>query len=126
VLPINQTKEKEKELTVFLCERGLLPDEKFWRDGEKKEGGAWLFSVPLISIKEKPYLRERNGLKIIIGKSVAKKAVERNRLRRRIRAIFRPLVKESGKNYVIIAHPGSAKASFAELKEEILKKLTDN
>jgi ribonuclease P protein component len=69
---------------------------------------------------------KKKSVTVIVGKSVAKKAVERNRLKRRIRAIFRPLAKESGKNYVIIAQPGSAEASFAELKEEILKKLTDN
>jgi len=66
---------------------------------------------------------KKKSVTVIVGKSVAKKAVERNRLKRRIRAIVHPLVKKSAKNYVIIAQPGSAKASFNELREEILKKL---
>src|SRR3989344_2002038 len=65
--------------------------------------------------------RDKNErpLTIIVGLNVSKKAVERNKVRRRIRAIMR---NKEGK-YVIIVHPGATTISFQELKQQIEKQL---
>ena len=62
---------------------------------------------------------EKRPLTIIVGLNVSKKAVERNKVRRRIRAIMR---NKEGK-YVIIVHPGATTILFQELKQQIEKQL---
>ncbi len=57
---------------------------------------------------------------VIVGLGVSNKAVERNKIRRRIRAIMQKNA-DSGKNYVIIAHPAAKTISFQELQKEIEK-----
>ncbi|MDP3724969.1 MAG: ribonuclease P protein component [Nanoarchaeota archaeon] len=62
-------------------------------------------------------------LTVVVGTKVSKKATERNKIRRRVRAIMRDKKKDEGKEYVVIAHPGAKTLSFQELKNEIEKQL---
>lgn len=61
----------------------------------------------------------------IISNRVAKKAVTRNKLRRRLREVARGLLKEGLGNldYLIIARKGLVNLDFAGLKQEIAKPL---
>ena len=63
----------------------------------------------------------KNHLGIIVSKKVSKKAVVRNRVRRRIREAFRlsqPELKQ-GYNMIIIAKNRCADASYAELAKSL-------
>lgn len=65
-------------------------------------------------------------LAIIVSQKVAKKATERNLLRRRLKEIVRPLlVHFSNIDLILITRPGITDKKFAELKdltEKFLKK----
>lgn len=58
---------------------------------------------------------------VVVGKKVYKKAVDRNRLRRRLYNILYKLSKERSLNgvFIILTKPAAAKASFTELKDSI-------
>ncbi len=63
-----------------------------------------------------------------LGLSVSKKvggAVKRNKVRRRLKEIFRSSVKSlpNDADFVISARPSAAEASFEELNDEFLKSL---
>ena len=58
----------------------------------------------------------------MVGKKVAKKAVERNLLKRRIKAIMRSTLKQTKLDYAIFVRPEARTASFKELREEINSK----
>lgn len=70
-----------------------------------------------------------NGLKInrfgfVVGKIVSKKAVLRNKSKRRMREIIRqikPLIKKEGKDIILVARPGIEKKEFKEIKETVVK-----
>jgi len=72
-------------------------------------------------VKIKPRGSQAKQLLLIVGGAVAKKAVVRNRLKRRLRAIMRPILKDKDNDFLIIARPGAAEATFSALKEEIKK-----
>ena len=57
---------------------------------------------------------------IIAGVAVSKKATERNLLKRRVKAIMRPIMKETPqKDFTIILHSEAKKLSYNELKNTI-------
>ena len=63
-----------------------------------------------------------------LGLSVSKKvgtAVKRNRVRRRLKEIFRSSTTKLPDNldFVVLARPAAAEASFEELNEEFLRSL---
>ncbi|MDO8557125.1 MAG: ribonuclease P protein component [Candidatus Jorgensenbacteria bacterium] len=64
---------------------------------------------------------QKKPLFIIAGTSVSKKATDRNRIRRRIRVIMTPIMKEQRNDYAIIVKRGALALSYKNLKEEILK-----
>ncbi len=72
-------------------------------------------------VKTKPRGSQARRLFLAVGKAVAKKAVARNLLKRRLRAIMKPLLKDENRDFLVIARPGAAEASFRELKNEIMK-----
>jgi ribonuclease P protein component len=92
--------------------------ERVYRKGSVYKGK--LFSVHVLSnAVGKPRL----------GLSVSKKvgtAVERNRVRRRLKEIFRSSADKLPGNldFVVSARPAAAEASFKELKEEFLGALS--
>ena len=57
-------------------------------------------------------------LTVIVGLKVSPKATERNKIKRRVRAIMQ-IHKKENKEYVVIAHPGVAALPFQELKIQI-------
>jgi len=76
-------------------------------------------------IKKKPkFSNVKKSLLIVVNTKVSKKATVRNLLKRRIRAIMRPFLKNDNQNnYVIIVKPEAVKLSYQDLKKEILEKL---
>lgn len=61
---------------------------------------------------------------VVVGKMVSKKAVDRNKIKRRIRVIASSFLKVySGANISIFVRKGAVKQSFAELKAETLRAL---
>ena len=65
---------------------------------------------------------------VVVGKKVHKRAVDRNRLRRRLYNVLYPLSRDQGLRgvYIILTKPLAAGADFAELKsnvETIISKL---
>ena len=61
-------------------------------------------------------------LTIVVGTNVSKKAVERNKIRRRVRAIMQKEARKE-KRYVVIAHPEAKNLLFQELKNQIERQL---
>lgn len=60
---------------------------------------------------------------VVVGKKVFKRAVDRNRLRRRVYNILYRLSREKDLKsvYIILTKPAAAEASFPELKEALQK-----
>ena len=58
---------------------------------------------------------------VVVSKKVAKKAVERNKIRRRIYAIVRTILQKERKKgvYICIVKPSAYTTSFQELKDDI-------
>jgi ribonuclease P protein component len=62
---------------------------------------------------------------VVVSPNVSKKAVERNLVKRRIRAILRGLSSIPYGKVTIVSKPGSVGARFAELKHEISSALSE-
>jgi len=81
----------------------------------------------VLIIKKKPKIsnsKKTKSLLINVSSRVSKKATVRNLLKRRIRAIVRPILKIDNQNtYLIIVKPEAVKLSYQDLKDEILKKI---
>lgn len=64
--------------------------------------------------KEKPLI-------VVIPKSAARRAVDRNRLRRRVRSVLQGRI--SGRSgLTVIARPEALRATFNEVRDELLQK----
>lgn len=74
----------------------------------------------LFLIRFKPNQEGRIRVGIVISKKVAKKAVTRNKLKRRIREIVRSVILKSKESVdlVIIVKKAAASASYLELESE--------
>lgn len=68
---------------------------------------------------------QKERIVILVGKNVSKKAVLRNLLKRRIKAIMRSIIKKDSEknNILIIVKPEALKLTFRALKEEIMEKI---
>ena len=89
--------------------------DRVFKDGRSAHGA-------LLSIRVADAKRLRAGF--TVGKSVSQKAVDRNRVRRRLREIIRGFELDAVE-LVISAKPAAAKATTAELRsdlETLLKK----
>jgi len=65
---------------------------------------------------------EKAGLIVSVSKKTAKKAVVRNKIKRRVRAVMREFVGNLRPgSYLIVAKPGSEKIRGQELKSELKK-----
>ncbi len=83
---------------------------------------------PLVRIIAANGLTKQSRVAVITSLRVSKKAVERNRLKRRLRSIIQPWLKQMPKPYdcLIIAQSKANAASYQELAqavEQSLKKL---
>jgi len=59
---------------------------------------------------------QKKPLIVVVSSKAVKRAVDRNRLKRRIREIMRPYVKRGDYDYTVIARPGAAELSFEKLR----------
>lgn len=90
------------------------------REGEKRRGGLFLLEV---LDRNEPEGEPR------VGFTVTKKhgnAVERNRMRRRLKEAVRVkagFAMQSGHDYVVVARRDVLSASFAELTEELAERI---
>ena len=73
------------------------------------------FDVRLDGLKN----NKKPGFFVVVGSRVSKKAVERNLIKRRIRAILREISTAPPGRITIISKSESVKAKFTELKKEI-------
>lgn len=76
-----------------------------------------------LSLKIQPIPIDYSAFSFVVSSKVAKKAVERNKIKRRARHIIRKMLAETekGLGIIIFFKPGSKKMSFQELEEEIKK-----
>lgn len=84
--------------------------------GEKKTFGVTttrFFIVRRVRSAKKPFF-------ISVSKNVAKKATERNRLKRRVRTIFEKS-STTGGSYCVIVKPAARMVSFEELRRDLPK-----
>mgnify|MGYP001333869719 CR=1 FL=1 len=81
--------------------------------------------MAVVVVKTGPFRVRYKSLAVNIGKSVSKKATERNLLKRRVRAIAQPLIKNKNRKIIIIIKPEALKKSFSELKAEINKEIKE-
>lgn len=56
----------------------------------------------------------------VVGRSVTKRAVERNRVRRRLREIVRRSPVRAGWDLVLVARAGSVRATFNDLRDAVI------
>jgi len=71
-------------------------------------------------LKRKPSVSRKPRVLVGVAKSVSKKAVGRNKLKRRIKAVCQPIAKSEGKDFFVIAKPGAGELSFKALKKQII------
>lgn len=70
--------------------------------------------------------KKEKRLKIIVNKYYSKKAVERNLIKRRLRAVLRPFVlKYQDKQFLVFVYPISKNLNFWQLKNEVEKILQE-
>ncbi|KKU50271.1 MAG: ribonuclease P protein component [Candidatus Zambryskibacteria bacterium RIFCSPHIGHO2_12_FULL_48_10] len=63
---------------------------------------------------------EKKGVVISVSKKISKKAVTRNTIKRRVRAVLRDLEKKQElTSFLIIARPGAENIKGDELKKEL-------
>lgn len=72
------------------------------------------------SIKKTHKGSQKKPLFIVVGKTVFKKATERNKTKRRIRYITKPLLKDLNYDVVIIVKKSISQLNFKDLQKEIL------
>lgn len=79
---------------------------------------------PLFTLVRGPHTNFHGA--VVVGKKVHQKAVDRNRLRRRLYdALYRWSREIDAKGvYIILTKPAAARASFAELKAAVAETLT--
>ena len=70
--------------------------------------------------------REARGFAVVVSKKSARKATDRNLIKRRIRAIFRELHTTLPVGMVIVAYgkPGASRANMAQLRAEVCSLFT--
>jgi len=66
----------------------------------------------------------RPGLRVVVGTKISKKATERNRLKRRLREIWRNLAIPANVAATLYTKPITLTLSFAELKAAVTKLTT--
>lgn len=79
------------------------------------------FSSDNLSLKIRQIPTDCSAFTFVVSSKVAKKAVERNKLKRRARHIIRKMLAEikKGLGIIIFFKPGSEKFNFQELEEAI-------
>ncbi len=77
-----------------------------------------------VMVKGQPNHKTESRFGVVVSKKISKRAVARNRTRRRIIAILRESADlNQGRDYVIVAKSAIAEASPEALKQDIMKTL---
>lgn len=93
----------------------------------QKTGKKWVSKTMIIQVCENKDFGQRKG--IVVTKKLHKLAVDRNRVKRRLRAVTSEILPEyavSNYDYVFIARPQTISAPYETLKKDMvwcLKKL---
>ncbi len=97
------------------------------KDIEKvlKEGNGFCKDFLVLKAKKNKEGKSRFGF--IVSQKVSKKAVIRNKIKRRFREVVKGMIKKTNKNIdiILIALPGTEKKNFEEIKltiEKLFKK----
>jgi len=69
---------------------------------------------------------QKKPLIVSVSAKIIKKATERNFLKRRIRAIMRPIIKKTKTDYMIIVKKEAMDTAFSELEREITAQTNKN
>lgn len=56
---------------------------------------------------------------IVVSKKVSNRAVDRNKIKRRLREAVRAFLPEKGRDYVIVSFPQIMRADYKEIEEQI-------
>lgn len=113
---------KNWQLKACICSKAMLPRQYRLRLSKDikavYKGGKRLFH-PLFRLVVLPTVSQNWRAAIVVSTQVSKKAVDRNRIKRRLRAIVweRRLQLKSGYDLVIVAQPPACTATAAQLAE---------
>lgn len=126
--------ESEPRLTVSLSDRRQRPVSALWHADEAKEGKNLPFNKAQFEIVMKKgkmvhsplfslyYLAGTKEYAVVTPKKVSKKAVIRNRNRRRVREILRKMSDElRGGSHIVIIKKDLAAIPHRQLVEEVRK-----
>ncbi len=80
----------------------------------RRLSGAFL-SLALGAVGGRPH----GGFACVVSKKAARRAVDRNRIKRRVRAIIRESVLPKSSVLIVYAKAGASRATMDELREEI-------
>lgn len=79
--------------------------------------------MPAVVVK-KEKRQVGKGVMVVVSKKVSPKATERNRVKRRIKAILAGHHEETGAVYKVIVKPEAKNLTFKELKKQIEQQLS--
>lgn len=104
----------------MLAKKNRIPRKLFKNLLEEKR----YFNSPHFSLRV-AHSTDNARIAVSVSKKVSKKAVDRNKLRRRAYATVLPMVKDlRNKFYLISAKPGAEKLKMEQLREEIMNLLS--
>jgi ribonuclease P protein component len=76
-------------------------------------------SGPLLALRRLPNAETGSRWGFAVGKRLSKRAVTRNRIKRRLKEAVRSLPVVSGFDFVVTAREGAVEASFSELRSAL-------
>jgi len=96
------------------------------RDFQRVFRSGRFVSGPFLTLKLAPNKLAASRFAFVVGVKVSKRAVQRNRLRRRMREITRKLLPSLRGNFdvVMMARPEALKLDFPKLESELRRSLT--
>jgi ribonuclease P protein component len=98
----------------------MVPKKSRIPRGEFRSGGYRTFKTPFFSLKTRKNAASRNRIGIIVGKSVDKRAVRRNFLKRQAKAeLLR--APNLGNDVVLVVFPSANVLTKVNFKKEIAK-----
>lgn len=113
-------KKKTTNARIFKKKRACWRTRSFKaKTAERQASASALTKMSAVFVRIRRRGFQKKPLIILVSSKIFKKATERNRLKRRVKAIMRPHMKGEKQNYKIVLTGEAAKISFAELKKEI-------
>jgi len=105
----------------MLARKNRILEERDFKKAFREKGVKNNF----FSLKSKPNRLNTVRIGIIVSKKISPKSTERNKLKRRIREVFKALLPKISKNTDIVlnAFPRSLELNFQEIKKNIIELL---